>query len=143
MGNGVSTAESQHIFAEFVERFLRDRQPISAISLNSDTSAITAISNDYKFDDIFARQLQALASKEDLVVGLTTSGKSKNIEKGFNVAKLKGARTIRFTGKEAPVNKQIIDIDFRVPSIVMARIQEAHLTIWHLICEIIDEQFKN
>jgi D-sedoheptulose 7-phosphate isomerase len=127
MGNGGSAAESQHI---------------SAISLNVDSSAITAISNDYKFEDIFKRQIQALVSSNDLLVGLTTSGKSENIEKGFKIAKFKGAKTIRFTGEEAPFN-EYVDIDFKVPSDITARIQETHLIVWHLICEMIDEQIEN
>lgn len=138
MGNGGSAAEAQHISTEFVGRFLKDRKPIPAISLNVDSSAITAISNDYKFEDIFERQIQALVSNNDLLVGLTTSGKSENIEKGFKVAKSKGAKTVRFTGYKAPIN-QYVDIDFQVPSDITARIQETHLIVWHLICELIDE----
>ena len=142
MGNGGSAAESQHISTEFVGRFLKDRKPIPAISLNVDSSAITAISNDYKFENIFERQIQALVSSNDLLVGLTTSGKSENIEKGFKVARFKGAKTVRFTGHKAPIN-QYVDIDFQVPSDITARIQETHLIVWHLICELIDEQIEN
>ncbi len=142
MGNGGSAAESQHISAEFVGRFLKDRKPVPAISLNADTSIITAISNDYRFEDVFERQIQALVSKGDLLVGLTTSGKSENIEKGFKKAKSKGARTMRFTGDNVPVN-QYVDIDFKVPSDITARIQETHLIVWHLICEMIDKQLES
>lgn len=137
-GNGGSAADSQHIAAEFVSRFKFDRPGLPALALTTDTSAITAIGNDYGFDQLFVRQLQALGTDRDVFIAITTSGKSKNIVNGVDYATKAGIKTIVFTGQN--------DVDFapevtvvRVPSLETCFIQEMHISIGHYICDFVEQ----
>lgn len=133
-GNGGSAADCQHISAELTGRFVLDRKPLAAIALTTDTSALTAIANDYSFDDIFSRQLTALGGEGDCLIGISTSGNSKNVIKAIMVAKEMGIRTIGLTGRDGGKLASICDHCIVVPSEVTARIQEAHILIGHTIC---------
>lgn len=142
MGNGGSAADSQHLAAELVGRFKNERMSLPAIALTTDTSALTAIANDYSFEDVFRRQIQGLAKKDDAVFGLSTSGNSKNIIKAVREAEKLGCYTVSLTGRDGGQLKDITANSIVVPSDVTARIQEAHILIGHIICEIIDEEFS-
>lgn len=139
-GNGGSAADAQHLAAEWVCRYKNDRRPLAAIALTVDTSALTAISNDYDFENVFSRQVEALGVAEDVLVAFTTSGKSKNILKALQVAKNNGLKTIVLTGEKGGNLKSIADITLVIPSEETARIQEIHELIYHIWCEIIDER---
>ena len=139
-GNGGSAADAQHVAAEFVSRFRMDRDALPAIALTTDTSIITSIGNDSSFDQIFARQVRALVSKGDLVAGISTSGNSPDVLMGIIAAKEKGAFTIGFTGRSGGRLAELVDTAFCVPSVSTARIQEAHITVWHEICEIVEQE---
>lgn len=138
-GNGGSAADSQHLASEFVGRFQRERNPLPVISLTTDTSIITSLSNDYNFEIIFSRQIEAMGEKGDLAIGITTSGKSKNVILGLKKAREMGLKTIAFTGEGGRRLKNFVDICLVVPSSTTARIQEAHITIGHIICELVEE----
>ena len=138
-GNGGSAADAQHLAAELVGRFKKERAPLAAIALNSNTSVITAISNDYRFEDIFAKQIEALAIKDDVVIGITTSGNSANIIKALKVAKSKKTKTISLLGSGGGKLKGFADVEIIVPSWDTPRIQEAQITIGHIICELVEE----
>jgi D-sedoheptulose 7-phosphate isomerase len=138
-GNGGSAADSQHLASEFVGRFQRERDPLPAISLTTDTSIITSLSNDYNFEIIFSRQIEAMGKKGDLAIGITTSGRSKNVILGLKKAREMGLKTIVFTGKGGKNLKNFVDICLAVPSSITARIQEAHITIGHIICELVEK----
>jgi D-sedoheptulose 7-phosphate isomerase len=140
MGNGGSASDSQHLAAEFVGRFSRHRQALASIALTTDTSILTAISNDYGFDFIFARQIEALAGPNDVVVAISTSGNSPNIIYGIETARKLGASTIGFTGRTGGAMKDLVDICIQVPSDVVARIQEAHILIGHICCEWVESR---
>lgn len=140
-GNGGSAADAQHISAELVGRFVRERIPLPSIALTTDTSAITAIGNDYSFDDIFKRQVDALACSGDVILGISTSGKSKNVLNAFKAGKSKSCINIGLTGNDGGEFGKICDFNLIVPSNVTARIQEAHILIGHIICEIIDLKY--
>lgn len=133
-GNGGSAADAQHIATELTIRYKKDRAPIAAIALTTDTSALTAGGNDLGFDQIFARQLAALGRDGDLAIGLSTSGNSANVIEAFKVAGDKGIKTVAMTGETGGQLKAISDITIRVPSSTTARIQEMHITIGHLLC---------
>lgn len=137
-GNGGSAADSQHIAAEFVGRFARERRPLPAEALTTNTSAITAIGNDYEFSEIFSRQVRARVKRRDVVVGISTSGKSMNVIKGLQAAKKIGAKTIAFTGSEPHSMKHLSNYCLCVPSKCTPRIQEAHILAWHIICELVE-----
>ncbi len=139
-GNGGSAADSQHLAAEFVGRFQKKRRALSAISLTTDTSIITSLSNDYNFEIIFQRQIEALGKKGDVAVGITTSGRSKNIILGLKKAKEMGLKTVALTGERGKPLEKIVDICLAVPSDRTSRIQEAHITIGHIICELIEKE---
>ena len=139
-GNGESAADSQHIAAEFVGRFNMDRIPLPAESLTTNTSILTAIGNDYSFDEIFSRQVQAKATKSDIVIGISTSGKSKNVLQALKEAKRIGAKTVGFTGKNTKEMKEFCDIMFNVDSEKTPRIQETHILALHIICELVEEE---
>lgn len=141
MGNGGSAADSQHLAAELIGRFQKERDSIPAIALTTDTSILTAIGNDYSFDDIFKRQVQGLANKGDAVFGISTSGNSKNVINALIEAKRKKAFTIALTGKDGGKIKEIADLNIIVQSDVTARIQEGHILIGHILCELIEEEF--
>ena len=138
-GNGGSAADAQHLAAEFVGRFVRERDGLPAIALTTDTSILTAVGNDYGFDTVFSRQVKALARPDDLVVGLSTSGNSANVLAAFAAAQKAGAKTIAFTGRSGGKMKEIADCTIAVPADVTARIQEMHIMIGHILCEWIDE----
>lgn len=136
-GNGGSAADAQHIAAEFVNRFRIERNPLPGIALTTDTSVLTSIGNDYGFDYVFEKQIRALAQKGDMALGISTSGNSPNVVKGLEVAKEKGLFTVAFTGKGGKA-AEIAEIVFTVNSEVTARIQETHILIGHLLCELTD-----
>lgn len=139
-GNGGSAADSQHLAAEIVGRFETERRPLKAIAFTVDTSILTAVSNDYGYDQIFARQAEALIRPQDLLIGLSTSGNSRNIILAMEKAKSQGAYTAALTGLDggALAKLNLCDICVKVPSQVTARIQEAHILIGHALCAEID-----
>lgn len=141
LGNGGSAADSQHLAAEFVGRFVRERRGLPAISLTTNTSTLTAVANDYGFERVFARQVEALVRPGDVVVGLSTSGNSPNVLRALEQAKQIGAVTVGLTGRTGGKMAAVCDLCLRVPSEVTARIQEAHILIGHLVCELVDEEF--
>ncbi|MZH02544.1 MAG: D-sedoheptulose 7-phosphate isomerase [Nitrospinae bacterium] len=139
MGNGGSAADSQHIAAELVGRFKKERRAIPAIALTVDTSSLTALGNDYGFDTIFERQVEAHAREKDAVVGISTSGNSENVVRALKRANAIGAETIGLVGNNGGKIKDVANLSIVVPSNDTARIQEVHITIGHIICELIEE----
>lgn len=139
-GNGGSAAESQHMAAELVVRFQRERKALSALALTTDTSIITAMSNDYSFEDIFSRQVEALGREGDILFGFSTSGNSRNIVKAFKTAKTLGLKTVAICGQGGKI-QELGDYVFKVNSSVTARIQEVHLIFIHILCEILEDRF--
>ncbi|MFT6790925.1 MAG: D-sedoheptulose 7-phosphate isomerase [Cellvibrionaceae bacterium] len=141
MGNGGSAADAQHIAAELVGRYLCERPGLPAIALTTDTSVLTAIGNDYGFDTVFSRQVEALAQAGDVVVGYSTSGNSKNVSQAMVLAKGKGCATVALTGQSGGELKNLVDNCLCVPSKSTPRIQEAHAFIGHMLCAIVDADF--
>jgi D-sedoheptulose 7-phosphate isomerase len=139
-GNGGSAADAQHVAAELVSRFLLDRDPLPAIALSTNSSILTSVSNDYCFEDVFARQVRALASPGDVVVGISTSGHSPNVVRGLQAAREKGAVTIGFCGRTGGELKDWADICFCVPSDHTPRVQEVQVLAWHVICEAVEAE---
>jgi len=139
-GNGGSAADAQHIAAEFVNRYLIDRAPLPAIALTTDTSILTSISNDADFSLVFARQIEALGRKDDIAWGISTSGKSPNVIKGLRKAKEMEMVTIAFTGQDGGEVLRIADYGLNVDSPSIPRIQETHITLGHIICELVEEE---
>ncbi len=137
-GNGGSAADAQHLAAEFVGRFTTDRAPLAAIALSTDTSALTAIGNDYGFEFVFSRQLLALGNPPDVVIGISTSGRSKNVLNAMETATEKGLKTIAFSGGDGGPLASMVDIPIVVPSTNTARIQECHITLEHIMCEVVE-----
>lgn len=137
-GNGGSAADAQHIATELTVRFTVNRPAIAALALTTDTSALTACGNDLGFDQIFARQVEALVRTEDAVIGISTSGRSRNVREGLRGAKEKGASTIGLTGGTGGDLASVCDTVIVVPSAVTARIQEVHIMIGHLLCEALE-----
>lgn len=144
-GNGGSAADAQHIAAEFVGRFVKERRSLPAIAFTVDTSALTAISNDYGFENVYARQIEGLGTEGDVFIGLSTSGNSPNIVKAVEAAQRKGLKIIILSGKNGGVlsqrdayGKGMGDVEIIVPSDITARIQEMHILIGHILCEYID-----
>lgn len=133
-GNGGSAADAQHIAAEFIGRYEKDRPSMPALALTVDTSALTAISNDYGFEAVFSRQIEGLGQKDDIFIGISTSGNSKNIIKAVETAHKKGLKIILFLGKDGGILRGKGDVDLIVPSQRTARIQEMHILIGHIIC---------
>ena len=140
-GNGGSAADAQHIAAELVGRFVVERRPLAAIALTTDTSALTAIANDYGFEHVFARQVDALGAEGDLLVAITTSGTSKNVLAAVAMARTRGMKVIGLTGANGAAFVASCDAGIAVPSSVTARVQECHIAIGHLLCEAVDEAF--
>lgn len=138
-GNGGSAADAQHIAGEFVSRFYFDRPGIPSIALTTDTSIITAIGNDYGYEKLFARQIQAYGNEGDIFIGISTSGNSKNIIEGLAMCKEKGIKSIGLTGISGGKMAELCDICVRVPSPETPRIQESHILIGHIICCIVEE----
>ena len=141
-GNGGSAADSQHLAAEFVGRFLIDRKPLSSIALTTDSSILTCISNDYSFDDIFSRQLNALAKEGDILIGLSTSGNSKNIINALKAGNNLQMKTILFSGKNGGIANKLANNSILIPSNSTARIQEMHILLGHIICEIVEKELN-
>jgi D-sedoheptulose 7-phosphate isomerase len=139
-GNGGSAADAQHIAAEFVGRFIPDRIPLPAISLATDTSALTALGNDYGYNTVFSRQVQALGNAGDIAIGISTSGNSPNVLEAIDAARAKALLTIGFTGQDGGKMNGRTDLLFRVPSRMTPRIQETHITLGHVLCELIDRE---
>lgn len=140
-GNGGSAADSQHIAAEFVGRFVKERCGLPAIALTTDTSILTAIGNDYGYDEVFRRQVEALGRKGDVLIGISTSGNSGNVIKAFEQAAKQGISTLAFTGAKESKMSELADVTIRVPAPITARVQECHIMIGHIICEAIDEDY--
>ena len=140
MGNGGSAADAQHLAAEFVGRYLREREPLPAIALSVNTSSLTAIANDYSYEVVFARQLQALGAEGDVVIGLSTSGNSRNILCAMEAAKAKHMITVGLSGESGGQLRERVDYCFCAPSRETPRIQEAHIMIGHLLCEIVESE---
>ncbi len=139
-GNGGSAADAQHIATELVCRFQKERKSLPTIALTTDTSALTAIGNDYGFDRIFSRQVESITEKGDVVIGISTSGNSVNVIEGVKEAKKLGAYTIGFLGATGGKLKNIVDLALCIPSEKTARIQETHITVGHIVCEIVEEE---
>ena len=136
-GNGGSAADAQHIAAEFVNRFQVERPPLAAIALTTDTSIITSIANDYHFDQIFSKQVRALGQKDDIAIGISTSGNSRNVLQAIHAARDIGMFTIGLTGRGGKL-AECADLVFRVESDTTARIQEAHITLGHILCDLLE-----
>jgi D-sedoheptulose 7-phosphate isomerase len=139
-GNGGSAADSQHIAAEFVGRFKKDRKPLRSIALTTDSSVLTCVANDYSYEEIFSRQLSALGRNGDILVAITTSGESKNIKQALCQARKMKIKTIALLGKNGGVCKDHADIPLIIPSNITARIQEIHILIEHLLCELVEKK---
>jgi D-sedoheptulose 7-phosphate isomerase len=136
-GNGGSAADAQHIAAEFVNRFQIERPPLAAIALTTNTSIITSIGNDYHFDEIFSKQINALGKKDDIAIGISTSGKSKNVIQAIHAAGKIGMFTIGLTGRGGEL-AECVDLVFAVKSDITARIQEVHITLGHILCDLVE-----
>ena len=140
MGNGGSAADAQHFAGEFINKFLMDRKPLPAIALSTDTSVLTSIGNDYSFDEIFEKQVVALAKKGDILFGITTSGNSKNIIKAFDAGKKIGTINVGLLGKDGGIAKNYVDYPLIIKENSTPRIQEVHITLIHIICEIVEKK---
>ncbi len=138
-GNGGSASDSQHIAAELVGRFQRERKAVPAIALTANTAVLTALANDYGYEVIFSRQIEALAQKNDVAIGISTSGKAKNVILGIKQAKKMGLKTIVLSGGEGTELAKLADLSLIVHSSVTARIQEAHITVGHILCELLEQ----
>ena len=141
-GNGGSAADAQHIAAELVGRYKIERRGIPAIALTTDTSILTAIGNDYGYSHIFDRQVEALADSRDVVIGISTSGSSINVINGLKAASKLGCKTIGFSGQDGGKMKQICNINIAILSLDTPRIQEMHIVLGHIICNLIEQEFK-
>ena len=137
-GNGGSAADAQHITAEFINRFMLERPPLPAIALTTDTSIITSIGNDYSFDEVFSKQVKALGVEGDILLGISTSGNSGNVIEAVKVARDRGIYTVGLTGGEGGKLESLVDMAMVVKSNVTARIQETHIFVGHIICQLVD-----
>jgi len=142
-GNGGSAADAQHIAAELTGRFLKERRGLPAVALTTDTSALTAIGNDYGFERIFERQVEALAVEGDLLVGISTSGNSANALRALELANDLGCMTLGLSGRDGGAMNDLCDLNLVVPAQETARIQEMHILIGHLLCAMVDEGFED
>lgn len=140
MGNGGSAADAQHFAAEMIGRFMLERKALPAIALTTDSSVLTSIGNDYGFESVFARQIEALAAPNDLVVGISTSGNASNVINAIRAAKAKGVTTVGLIGCEGGEMCGLVDLALTVPSLQTPRIQEAHTTIIHLLCDLVERE---
>jgi len=141
-GNGGSAADAQHVAAEFIGRYLTERESLPAIALTTDTSILTAISNDYGFEKVFSRQCDSLVKKGDVVIAISTSGKSSNVINGILTSKRKGALIVILTGANGENLKNLADNFILIPSKSTPRIQEAHRIILHIICELVEKNYS-
>ena len=139
-GNGGSAADSQHLAAELTGRFINDRRPLAAMALSTDSSALTCIGNDYSFDEVFARQVAGLGQSKDMLIGISTSGNSRNVIRAVQEANLLGMRTLGLLGRDGGELLRICDHSIVVPSSVTARIQECHILIGHTLCGLIEQE---
>ncbi len=139
MGNGGSAADAQHLAAEFSGRFLRERRGLASEALSTNTSAVTAISNDYGYERVFARQVEAFAVPGDVVIGITTSGTSNNIRLALEEAKKRGALTVAFTGNGGGPVAEVADLSLIGPNGYSAIVQEVHITMGHIICDLVEQ----
>lgn len=137
-GNGGSAAEAQHFIAELVGRFLSEREPLAGVALTVDTSILTAVGNDYGYDEVFARQVKAIGNAGDVLVGISTSGKSPNVISALAAARDRGLVTIALAGQKSNADLDACDLVITIPDPSTPRIQEMHLVILHLICELVD-----
>jgi D-sedoheptulose 7-phosphate isomerase len=138
-GNGGSAADCQHLAAEFMGRYLRDRKPLPSLALTVDTSALTAIANDYGYEHVFSRQLRGIGRAGDVLVGISTSGNSGNVLHAFEVAKELGISTVAFTGQSGGAIAKIADLSLRVPSNTTNEIQEMHIVVGHMLCGFVED----
>lgn len=140
-GNGGSAADAQHLAAEFSGRFYTDRDALPAEALHCNTSYLTAVANDYSYDVVYARMIKGIGNPGDVLIGLSTSGNSKNIVEAFKAAKLKNMITVGLTGESGGVMKEMSDYLFNVPSNDTPRIQESHIMLGHIICQLVEEKY--
>lgn len=138
-GNGGSAADSLHIAGEILGRFQKERKAYAAIALNADVATMTSIANDYGYEEVFSRQVEGLMNPEDILLGISTSGNSKNIIRAFKTAHKIGGRTALLSGNDGGVLKEMADYSVVVPSDITARIQETHMLIYHVLCEIVED----
>jgi D-sedoheptulose 7-phosphate isomerase len=139
-GNGGSAADAQHLASDLVGRFERERRAVAAVALTADMSVITAVANDYAFDRVFVRQIEALGRRGDVAFGISTSGRSANVVEGLRAASARGLRTIAMTGRDGGTVGGEVDIHINVPDASTARVQEAHRTLIHAICELVERE---
>ena len=139
-GNGGSAADAQHLATDLVGRFQRERRALAAVALTADSSLLTAVANDYAFDRVFVRQIEALGIRGDLAFGISTSGRSTNVVEGLRAARARGLRTIALTGRDGGPAGALADIHITVPDPSTARVQEAHRTLIHAICELVERE---
>lgn len=139
-GNGGSAADNQHLAAELTGRFIKDRRPLAAVALSTDTSALTCIGNDYSFDEVFARQVQGLGRTGDVLVGISTSGNSRNVIRAVEEARAAGMQVVGLLGRDGGQLRKLCDVSIVVPSQVTARIQESHILIGHTLCGLIEQE---
>lgn len=137
-GNGGSAADAQHLSTELVVRYTRNRAALPAIALTTDTSLLTACANDFGFESVFARQIEALAQKGDVAIGLSTSGNSPNVLEGLKAARAKGCLSVAFTAEQGGKCAEIAELTFRAPTPVTARAQECHLLVGHILCDLVE-----
>lgn len=140
-GNGGSAADSQHIAGEFVGRFMKERAPLPCVALSTDTSILTALGNDYSFDIVFERQVNALVEKGDVLIALSTSGNSTNVLRAVQAAKARGAVTLGFAGRGGGKLKELADLCLVAPADESARIQELHITAGHIVCDLVESRY--
>ena len=140
-GNGGSAADAQHVAADLVGRFLRERRSLAAIALTTDTSVLTSVANDYSFDRVFARQIEGLGRRGDVALGISTSGRSPNVIAALKTARLLGLRTIALTGGAGGAVGSMVEIHVNVPSTSTPRVQEVHRTLLHVMCELVERAF--
>ncbi len=138
-GNGGSASDCQHIAAELIGRFKKDRTAMAAIALTTNSSVLTSLANDYGYEVVFSKQIEALGQKNDIVIGISTSGKAKNVAMGLKQAKKNGLKTIALSGGDGGEITKLADVSLIVASAITARIQEAHITIGHIVCELVEE----
>lgn len=141
-GNGGSAADSQHIAAEFIGRFQKERRALPAIALTTDTSILTALANDYSYDKVFSRQIEGLGREGDVLVGISTSGNSANVVAALRQAKTLGLVTVGLTGGDGGSISSMVDVHLNVPSKITARVQESHICIAHCLCDLVEQSFS-
>lgn len=141
MGNGGSAGDAQHIAAEFVGRFKKERKSFPALALNTNTSTVTAVGNDYGYDAVFSRQIDGFARKGDVVIGISTSGNSKNVQLALELAKQRGCYTAALLGKDGGTIKDVVDLPVVVKWPNTPRVQECHIFIGHSVCDLVDRAF--